>query len=422
MRKRSDFQLVCSTDFRIGAGARADGAGLGGVVDVDESESEPVALVPFEVVEERPIEVAADIGTGSDGAVEGGEGGRDELLTERVGSVGDAVFEDIDRFPIGDEFGHGMVERFGGVFPAEVRLSDILVFSEPAGDAMVIIMVESDEVLCVPDAIEKESVPYHVGTPFEEAIPESVSGGFEPDIVFGDTDLGSRETVLESVIGETVCADERRLCPEKRNQSAFLWRPSSGEVGMGGLDIGLIECDPETHVHAERLGDGFRIALEVFRETGCQNAAFLCEPERKSPMPEGDEGLHASSTESEDDLTVVLDGRFVEFTFARLDAGPFDGEAVGIVSERGCEVEVGFVAGVVFAGGAGDIVVRVGGFGSEGVPTRIPAESLFRLTSKTVSIGFFPLAPVIVIVAFDLMRGGGGAPEEIFREFESHRC
>ena len=52
MRKRSDFQLVCSTDFRIGAGARADGAGLGGVVDVDESESEPVALVPFEVVEE----------------------------------------------------------------------------------------------------------------------------------------------------------------------------------------------------------------------------------------------------------------------------------------------------------------------------------------------------------------------------------
>jgi hypothetical protein len=29
-----------------------------------------------------------------------------------------------------------------------------------------------------------------------------------------------------------------------------------------------------------------------------------------------------------------------------------------------------------------------------------------------------PLAPVIVIVAFDLMRGGGSAPEEIFREFE----
>lgn len=77
---------------------------------MDESESEPVALVPFEVVEERPIEVAADIGTGSDGAMEGGEGGRDEFLTERVGSIGDAVFEDIDRFPIGDEFGHGMVE------------------------------------------------------------------------------------------------------------------------------------------------------------------------------------------------------------------------------------------------------------------------------------------------------------------------
>lgn len=209
MRNRLSFQAIRPTDFRVGAGARADGAGLGGVVDMDESESEPVALVPFEVIEERPIEIAADIGTGSDGAVEGGEGGRDELLTERVGSVGDAVFEDVDRFPIGDEFGHGMVERFGGVFPAEVRLSDILVFSEPAGDAVVIIMVESDEVLRLPDAIEKELVPYRVGTPFEEAIPHCAVSGFEPDIVFGDTDLGSRETVLESVIGETVRVDER---------------------------------------------------------------------------------------------------------------------------------------------------------------------------------------------------------------------
>ncbi len=38
--------------------------------------------------------------------------------------------------------------------------------------------------------------------------------------------------------------------------------------------------------------------------------------------------------------------------------------------------------------------------------------------SKTVGIGFFPLAPVIVIAAFNLMRGGGSAPEEILWEFE----
>lgn len=73
----------------------------------------------------------------------------------------------------------------------------------------MIVMIESDEVLRLPDAIEKESVPCRVGAPFEEAIPESVSGGFEPDIVFGDADLGSREAIFESMIGETVRVDER---------------------------------------------------------------------------------------------------------------------------------------------------------------------------------------------------------------------
>ena len=81
-----------------------------GVVDVDESETEPVTFVPFEIVEERPVEVSTDIGSGSDGAVQGSEGGRDEFLAERVGSVGDAVFKDVDRFLIGDELGYGMIE------------------------------------------------------------------------------------------------------------------------------------------------------------------------------------------------------------------------------------------------------------------------------------------------------------------------
>ena len=130
-------------------------------------------------------------------------------MAERVGSVGNTVFEDVNRFPVGDEFDHGMVERFGSVFPPKIRLPDILIFPEPAGDTVVIVMIEPDKVLRLPDAIEKELVPCCVGAPFEKAIPESVSGGFEPDIVFGDADLGSWETVLESAIGETVRPDER---------------------------------------------------------------------------------------------------------------------------------------------------------------------------------------------------------------------
>lgn len=47
-----NFQCVGLADGGVGAGARADGALLGLVVDMDEAEAEPVALVPLEIVEE----------------------------------------------------------------------------------------------------------------------------------------------------------------------------------------------------------------------------------------------------------------------------------------------------------------------------------------------------------------------------------
>ena len=157
----------------------------------------------------------------------------------------------------------------------------------------------------------------------------------------------------------------------------FLWWPGFSEIGMSSIDIGLIECNPKTHVHAACFDNDFCVAFKVFRETGRHDAAFLCEPERESPVPEGDERFHTASTEGEDDLPVVLDGRLVEFTFAWLDAGPFDGEAMGIVSERGCKVKVGFVSRIMFASSAGDIGVWVCCLRSECVPIRIPAKSLF---------------------------------------------
>lgn len=157
----------------------------------------------------------------------------------------------------------------------------------------------------------------------------------------------------------------------------FLRWPGSSEISMSSIDIGLIERDPKMYVHAERFDNDFCVAFKVFRETGCHDTAFLCEPERESPVPEGDERFHTASTEGEDDLSVVLDGRLVEFTFAWLDAGPFDGEAMRIVSERGREVKVGFISRIMFASSAGDIGVWVCCLRSECVPIRIPTKSLF---------------------------------------------
>src|SRR3990167_11193401 len=45
-------------DFGVGESARADDAFLGRTVDMDESEFRPISLAPFEVVEERPMEIS----------------------------------------------------------------------------------------------------------------------------------------------------------------------------------------------------------------------------------------------------------------------------------------------------------------------------------------------------------------------------
>src|SRR5690606_14671284 len=49
------------------------GALTGGVVDVDEAEALGVAVGPFEVVQQRPREVPADVGARLDGPFHGGD-------------------------------------------------------------------------------------------------------------------------------------------------------------------------------------------------------------------------------------------------------------------------------------------------------------------------------------------------------------
>ena len=146
-RVRSDLERIGFADYCVGAGARADGALLCGIVDVDEAEAEPEALVPFEIVEERPVEIPADRGAGVDSAVEGDESGGDETLAHLVRRIGDAVFEDVDRLLVGDELDHGMIEGLGVIFPAEVGTLFIRILVEAVVDNVSVIVVEPDEVL-----------------------------------------------------------------------------------------------------------------------------------------------------------------------------------------------------------------------------------------------------------------------------------
>lgn len=69
------------------------------VIDVKEAEARAKAFGPLEVIEQRPMEIASDIGFGVvDGVPDFAQVGDEEVLAEGVikGAAVDPVFEDVD--------------------------------------------------------------------------------------------------------------------------------------------------------------------------------------------------------------------------------------------------------------------------------------------------------------------------------------
>lgn len=187
-RVRSELERIGFAGYCVSSGARADGALLRGVVDVDEAEAEPEALVPFEIVEERPVEISADRGAGIDGPVEGDESGGDEALAHLIRRIGDAVFEDVDRLLVGDELDHGMIEGLGVILPAEVGTLAVRILAEAVVDDVPIVVIEPDEILCALDAVQEEEIPAPVSEGFEQRVDECRPGDLEMYLVLGDAD------------------------------------------------------------------------------------------------------------------------------------------------------------------------------------------------------------------------------------------
>src|SRR3954467_8330972 len=110
-RGRSAMQRrpVRPDDLRVPRRGVLRGAGAGGVVAVDEAEALFVALGPFEVVDEGPVEVALDGGAAVNRPLELAEVALGEVDARRVVDVaverdavgrGDAVLGDDDRFAV----------------------------------------------------------------------------------------------------------------------------------------------------------------------------------------------------------------------------------------------------------------------------------------------------------------------------------
>lgn len=170
--------------FRIVSGARADGSLEGCSIHLDQAEAWPEAFVPLEVVEERPVEIALDVGAIFYCAVDGGKGARQEFLSERVAPIGEAVFGDVDGFSIRLQFYECLINRFRIEFPTKVRALFIRIFVKTIIDDISSVMIETDEILFVLNCVKKPRVSSKTSYLLERFIDECLISEFKGNIVF----------------------------------------------------------------------------------------------------------------------------------------------------------------------------------------------------------------------------------------------
>ncbi len=410
------LQSVVFADLGVEEGGFADDALLVIVVDPDEAKTRPESFVPFEVVEERPVEVAADVDAFLDSAVDPEEVIANEFETLVVKSIGQSVFGDIDREMVLLELFQNIVDAFGVEFPPEVTDRFISQMNFPRElEAVVEIVLDSEEVMRTRGQAEHVNVREKVREADHERVKERVLvirlEGMEE---IGQSDLGIRIDVVNGVVGSFVSVSQDMVDAVGEDIAFFLGRPLAGGVGAGDDGRRFVEGDPELHLVVQFIDDMPGIALEACRKLFGGDAALVAKPERQRPVPESDEWFHATLMERRENLAIVSDGRLVKLPFHWFDTRPFDGKTMSVVVERPSDVEILAETVIVIAGDARDIVLWIFGFGAETFPVFDMAEFRMRLFSQAVGVFFFPFGPVIGGVALDLVGRGGSTPEEAF--------
>src|SRR5438034_10764753 len=95
----SGVEAVCTRDLSQPAGARLHGARLGLAIDRDEAERRPVPERPLEVVEQRPVEVAAYVEAVIEAVADAAQRFRDVLDALVVVGRADSVLGHVGRRP-----------------------------------------------------------------------------------------------------------------------------------------------------------------------------------------------------------------------------------------------------------------------------------------------------------------------------------
>lgn len=173
------FYGIVFADLRVVSGARAYFSFQCFVIHFNQTKTRPEAFVPLEVVEKRPVEIAFDFGTVFDRAVDGGNRACQEFFSEGVISVSEAVFGDVDGFIVWLQFDKRVVDGLGMKFPAEISEALVWIFVETIVDDVSAVVIESDEILMIFDAIEEPSIPEGMCDCFECTIYERIFSEFK---------------------------------------------------------------------------------------------------------------------------------------------------------------------------------------------------------------------------------------------------
>ena len=139
-------------------------------------------------------------------------------------------------------------------------------------------------------------------------------------------------------------------------------------------------------------GDFFAVTGVEIRRGGILPAAFAREPERDAEMRISEKRSEMVFVAGGEHAAVMIEFGVGELIFFGFDAGPFDAEAVSVEAEVREHGDVLSVEMVVVAGVAGRFL-----------------KDAFRDVFEGPEIAGG-------VVAFDLMAGGGGAPEEFVGE------
>jgi hypothetical protein len=148
---------------------------------------------------------------------------------------------------------------------------------------------------------------------------------------------------------------------------------------------------------SEMVGDALAVARKEHRSLGRLPSAARREPSRRREMMHRDDGGEPVAMAGFEHAAVMIELSDRKLTGRRLNAGPFDGEAIGVEAEAGKQCDVVGVTMVVIAG-----VAR--GFHKDG------ALKVFEQPEIGIGVG-----------ALDLVRGGGGAPAETGWKFHGDR-